>query len=362
MGIKKWLFRSKNPAIASIDESNVLHGVAPGQTEVGVYDESGNLRQNVNVNVTAKAAAIEPTGIKLNKESITVNVGGMWRGLVATVSPADATNKTVIWESSNNNVAVVDTRGQVYGIADKGDAIITAYTYDKKYSAQCSVSIELEGTRITKVSPDTLSVSADGETKTVSITRKIYGGYDSGYTDFSDKYDWYNITNTATATPSSIPIEIRKNTGNARTFKIWLRGNTIDEDGVWITVNQAGSTTVASLKYYDETSPSTGESFGAIYYCAAGYGKEIKSKVTVDKSWLSIDQSYFHIESNNKYTSSQLLQYEDTGKINGVDPGFNGVAYWCRIIVNVASNTTGSTRTGHVTFPGNKVLTVTQNG
>jgi len=68
---------------------------------------------------------IEPTDVKLNRNVCMVQAGKTW-WLSATVSPADATNKSLTWTSSNEKVATVKN-GQI--IAQKaGEATITATT------------------------------------------------------------------------------------------------------------------------------------------------------------------------------------------------------------------------------------------
>jgi len=59
--------------------------------------------------------------------------------ITATVHPIDATNKAVIWTSSNNNVATVDN-GKVTAIK-QGTAIITITTKEGKHMATCTVEV-----------------------------------------------------------------------------------------------------------------------------------------------------------------------------------------------------------------------------
>ena len=61
----------------------------------------------------------------------------------AIVSPSNATNKKVIWTSSNPNVATVDNYGNV-NANDKwnGETIITATTEDGKYTASYTLIVK----------------------------------------------------------------------------------------------------------------------------------------------------------------------------------------------------------------------------
>ena len=79
------------------------------------------------------------TGIKLDKASITINVGKT-STITPTVSPADATIKTVYWTSSNYDVANVDSTGKVVAVAP-GYAVITAKTRDGSFTAKTEVLV-----------------------------------------------------------------------------------------------------------------------------------------------------------------------------------------------------------------------------
>ena len=70
------------------------------------------------------------------------------RKIYLTVSPSNATNKEITYESSNNEVAVVDKDGKVTGIR-VGNAVITATTQDgtdKKTTFNISVIKNADGT------------------------------------------------------------------------------------------------------------------------------------------------------------------------------------------------------------------------
>ena len=90
------------------------------------------------------------TGVTLNTNSGTLNPGGTTT-LTATVAPANATNKSVVWSSSNSGVATVNN-GVVTAVA-VGSATITVTTQDGGFTASYALTVEKakEGNLINKI-------------------------------------------------------------------------------------------------------------------------------------------------------------------------------------------------------------------
>ena len=89
--------------------------------------------------LTVKDTNVAVTGVKLNKTSAKL-LKGKTLQLKATVTPADATDKTVTWQSSNSAVAAVDKNGKVTA-KKTGSAKITVTTKDGKKTAVCTVKV-----------------------------------------------------------------------------------------------------------------------------------------------------------------------------------------------------------------------------
>ena len=83
---------------------------------------------------------IKVTGVILDKSELSLNKGET-ETLVATVLPSDASNKNVIWSSSNESIATVDDNGLVTAVGDSGNANITVTTVDGGHTAQCALNI-----------------------------------------------------------------------------------------------------------------------------------------------------------------------------------------------------------------------------
>lgn len=78
-------------------------------------------------------------GVSLGDEVLELAVGDT-HSLKATVSPSDAANKKVTWESSDTAVASVDSAGKIKA-KKEGTAVITVTTKDGEYTAQCEVTV-----------------------------------------------------------------------------------------------------------------------------------------------------------------------------------------------------------------------------
>lgn len=82
---------------------------------------------------------IPVTGVSLNKSTSTLTVGNTEQ-LTATISPSNATNKTLTWNSSDTNKATVSSTGLVTAVSE-GNTIITVTTQDGNKTATCNVTI-----------------------------------------------------------------------------------------------------------------------------------------------------------------------------------------------------------------------------
>src|SRR5690625_77216 len=105
-----------SPSVADLDNSD------PQISWMMVVDHS-----------VSKPTEESVTGVQLDLEKLDLKVGEEAE-LTATVTPEAATNKDVLWSSSNEEVATVDENGQVKGIS-AGTAIITVTTVDGEYQA-----------------------------------------------------------------------------------------------------------------------------------------------------------------------------------------------------------------------------------
>jgi uncharacterized protein YjdB len=116
--------------------------------EVAAVDASAN-RSAKATQTVATLAATDPsapvvavTGVTLSPETATLAIGAT-RQLTAAVTPANATDKAVIWESSNPAVAEVNYDGLVT-VHSAGAAAIIVTTLDGSFRAFCNITAGAE--------------------------------------------------------------------------------------------------------------------------------------------------------------------------------------------------------------------------
>lgn len=108
--------------------------------------EPSSTTPTVTSSTPSPSTPVAVSGVALNKKVATVNVGKKVT-VKATVTPANADNKTLAWTSSNTKIATV-SNGVVKGVK-AGRVIITAKTIDgSNISAKCTVTVKQPVTRI----------------------------------------------------------------------------------------------------------------------------------------------------------------------------------------------------------------------
>lgn len=83
--------------------------------------------------------AVLVADIKLNMSEISMTIGETFQ-LTAEVLPSNATNQSVVWESSNPECVTIDGNGLVSAISD-GTSMITVKSADGNCEATCLVSV-----------------------------------------------------------------------------------------------------------------------------------------------------------------------------------------------------------------------------
>ncbi|WP_108530517.1 Ig-like domain-containing protein [Paenibacillus elgii] len=129
-------WKSSDTSVATVTYGSVT-AVGAGTAIITAATVDGNYQAFAAVNVSNTPVGV--TGVTLDKSSLALTVGSTGQ-LTANVQPSNATNKAVIWNSDNTNVATVDAGGKVTATGP-GTATITVKTSDGNFTSSASVNV-----------------------------------------------------------------------------------------------------------------------------------------------------------------------------------------------------------------------------
>ena len=135
---------SGNEKIATVDEHGLVTGVSRGKCQIKATAADGSGKSaTLSITVTQP-----PESITLSETSMTV-AAGLSKTLKATIQPRDANEKSLVWSSTNPNVAKVTSGGKVTGVSAGSCTIYCQSATQEDVSAQCEVTVTQPVTRIT---------------------------------------------------------------------------------------------------------------------------------------------------------------------------------------------------------------------
>lgn len=134
------LWSSSDPSVASVSADGTVTAVSDGTAYITAASNYNDVSASCEVTVTTPV-----TGISISETDIDMYTGDTYT-LTAEVSPDIATNKNIIWTSSDNDIASVS--GGVITAKRAGDVTVTAKTEDGGYTAECCVTITVPVTEI----------------------------------------------------------------------------------------------------------------------------------------------------------------------------------------------------------------------
>lgn len=162
----KW--ESSDDEIVTVDAAGKVTGVKVGSATITVTS-TADATKTATCTVTVKSVAV--TGVTLEGDKA-IAIGETVK-LTATIAPANATNKKIIWNSSNPEIASIGTDGTIEGKA-AGETTVTVTTEDGSKTATCKVevtSIPLKDYNVGDYYPD-----ADDSSTAVGVVFKITNG------------------------------------------------------------------------------------------------------------------------------------------------------------------------------------------
>ena len=106
---------SSNTAVATVSTGGLVTGLSP-RTATITAAATDNSQHYKTCSITVTGTAVAVTGIALDRSTATVKKNDTLQ-LFATLEPLNTTYNTVVWSSSDPDVATVDSNGVVTGVA-----------------------------------------------------------------------------------------------------------------------------------------------------------------------------------------------------------------------------------------------------
>lgn len=189
---------SDKESVATVSRSGLVTGVGPGETTVHAVTTDGGKMASCLVKVGTPVK-----GITLSVSSKTLYVGDPSLDISATLTPANATDKSLEWSSSDPEVASIAPGAALRAVIKPlkpGKTTITATTKDGGFTASCEVTVKrhVSGVSLNKASL-TLYV---GETESLAAT--------VAPEDASDKTVAWSSDNSAVASVSNGKVTANK--------------------------------------------------------------------------------------------------------------------------------------------------------
>ena len=128
---------SNNTAVATVDVNGVVTAVSAGAATITATTTDGGFTDTTSITVNEQIITV--TGINVSPIDLILDVN-QTSSLTATVSPANATDASVLWTSNNTAVATVDVNGVVTAVS-AGAATITSTTNDGGFTDTTSVTV-----------------------------------------------------------------------------------------------------------------------------------------------------------------------------------------------------------------------------
>jgi len=261
-----------------VDSSGNVKVIADkdGSATITVKTNDGGYTAKCTVAVKKKNVAV--TSISLNSTKIQLGKNEEYK-LSATISPSNATNKTITWSSANTSIATVDSSGNVIA-KGVGTTKITAKSNNGK-SVSCNVyvtslSITNNSTTIMDESTYKLKLQFQGDTGNETVTWKS--------------------SNTKIATVNSKGVITGKGVGTAK---------------ITASIKSSNSETIKSNEYVIKVR--------AIRVILVGNSKTYQSSLAINFAKIAIDSGYT-VEGTtyNNYTENALSGYPAQDTSNNV--------------------------------------------
>lgn len=200
--------------------------------------------------------------------------------LVATVAPERATDRSVTWESSNKNVATVNQNGTVKAVA-AGSAVIGVRTNDGGFTARCNLTVAAV------VNEYTLTVNCATPGATVKVLEYVAGQ-----------------SSIADAVTYTEPMTFRENT----TVNVWAYKNGMIDSGMQTIVMDSNKTATVACKTiptWNLESEMSAEAASLSIPYEVSDPDSVGWRLESDADWIAVDSDVVIDVNTNSSSSSR---------------------------------------------------------
>ena len=272
------VWKSSDPAIASVDAHGKVTGVAPGNVVISTTTVDGGFTATCIVSVVPKEEPkpddpVKPdtifvSGIMLDKNELQI-VEGATDTLVATISPANAENKNVTWTTSDEKVATVAADGTISALS-AGTATITVKTEDGGFTATCAVTVIKKTVAVTGISLDkteAVLVEADTLKLTATIAPADADNKNVAWTSSDEKVATVTVDGTITAVSAgTATITVKTEDGGfTATCTVTVSKKKIPVTGVSLDKTEAALSQGDTLKLTATITPADADNKNVIW-------------------------------------------------------------------------------------------------
>ncbi len=139
-------YTSSKEKIATVNEKGVVTGIAKGKATItasGVTADGKKLKATVTIQVNRPVTQLVPS-----KTDVLLAVGKR-DSVKISVTPSSASDKSVLFSSSNESVATVDKKGNIKGIAAGSCVITAASASNPEITAAVNVTVVIPVAKVT---------------------------------------------------------------------------------------------------------------------------------------------------------------------------------------------------------------------
>ena len=257
---KTYVWSSSNTDYVTVDENGVVTAVKPTEAENPVYiiataQDGSNVKAQIPVTVVfTHAANIEVAPNYVNIEA------GQTAQLEAVIKDANgaevATNKTVVWESSNEEVATVDETGLVTLVTAHivGEAVITATIQGTEISATATVEVKATLAQNITVSPTDIQLETGGTWTLIAnvdknaTNRAVVWSVVEGSEDYVSIDAAGEVTALA-ITPEGTPAQVKATTADGTNLSATANVTVVATLATSVTVEKVDEEASTNLKH-----------------------------------------------------------------------------------------------------------------